>query len=130
MRQNKITKPTSRCGLNCDDCPAHIATMKNDDLLRQKTADVWNTKYNAAGRIPVTKEDINCLGCLSLTDPVYKHCKECGVRICAIEKGIKNCGECAEYNTCPKISSLHKYIPEGKKVCDKYRKEISSTSDV
>jgi len=122
-----MTKITSRCGLDCDVCPAHIVTIKNDDSLRQKTADDWNKKYNAAGRIPITKDDINCLGCLSLTDSVYKHCKECGVRICAIEKGIKNCGECAEYKACQKISSLHKYIPEGKEVCDNYQKEIISS---
>ena len=118
MPQEKNTVATSRCGLDCYTCPAYIATVTNDYALRQKTNDEWNKKYNATGRVPITKEDINCLGCLSLTGPIYKHCHECGIRICAVEKHIQNCGSCKEYHTCPKIAALHKLIPEGKKVCD------------
>jgi len=125
MRGDKVIKATSRCGLDCNKCSAYIATVTNDDKLRQKTADEWNKRYNATGRLPILKEDVNCLGCLSLVNPIYKHCKECGVRICGLEKGIQNCGECIEYNTCPKISSLHKQIPEAKEICDKVN-EINS----
>jgi hypothetical protein len=124
MKQSKI-KFTSRCGLNCEKCSAYIATVTNDDELREVTTIEWNKKYNATGRLPVTKADINCLGCLSLINPIYKHCKECGVRKCALKKGIKNCGECINYKSCPKISSLHQRIPEGKKVCDIINKIIS-----
>lgn len=119
MSQDKTHKPSSRCGLDCIACPAYIATLTNDDLLRKKTADEWNKRYNATGRIPITEKDINCLGCLSHVDPIYKHCKECGVRLCGVEKGVQNCGGCSDYKGCPKISSLHKHIPEGKTVCEK-----------
>lgn len=122
------SKITSRCGLNCNDCPAFITTTTNNDELRQETADEWNERYNATGRSPITKEDINCLGCLSVIEPVYKHCKECKVRICGIEKEIQNCGECSDYKTCTKISSLHEQIPEGKEICDKVNEVIKSTS--
>jgi len=128
MRQGKISKITSRCGLDCKKCAAYIATITNDDRLREITANKWNKKYNVAGRSPVTKDDINCLGCLSLVHPVYKHCKECGVRNCGLKKGIQNCGECNDYKSCPKISSLHQRIPEGKKICDMVNKKIYSSS--
>lgn len=118
MLQDKTIKVSSRCGLDCNKCPAFVATITNDDRLRQKTAGEWNQRYNATGRLPITKEDIHCLGCLSTIEPIYKHCKECGVRVCAIEKDVQNCGECADYKTCSKVASLHKQIPEGKEVCD------------
>jgi hypothetical protein len=120
MPQDKTAKITSRCGLNCEECPAFIATKTNNDELRQKTALEWDKLYNPSGNNPVTKEDINCTGCLSTTEPLYKHCKDCGVRLCGIEKGVKNCGQCVEYQTCEKVAALHKFIPEGKAFCDKF----------
>lgn len=122
MPQDKITKAVSRCGLDCNKCPAYIATITNNDILRQNTAVEWNKRYNATGRLLITKEDINCLGCLSMIEPIYRHCKECGVRMCGLEKGVQNCGECIDYKTCSKVSSLHKRIPEGKEICDKVSK--------
>jgi len=122
MPKGKITKATSRCGLDCNKCSAYIATVTNDDALREKTATEWNEKYNAPGCEPITENDIRCLGCLSVIEPIYKHCKECSVRVCGLEKNVQNCGECLNYKICPKIASLHKQIPEGKKVCDEVNK--------
>ena len=127
MKQNKISQANSRCGLNCHQCPAYIATVTNNDDLRQKTATEWNKRYNTTGRRPISKDDINCLGCLSIINPVYKHCKECGVRMCGIEKRVQNCGECNQYTSCPKIASLHKQIPKGKLICDEISKIDTKT---
>jgi len=107
------------CGLRCDQCGAYLATIKNDDNLREKTAKEWNKRYNADGREPITEKDINCLGCLSETGPIYRHCKECGVRKCGLARKVKNCGLCSDYKTCQTIKSLHKVITDGKIVCDK-----------
>ena len=30
------------CGLDCEKCEARIATMNNDDALRQKVAKEWS----------------------------------------------------------------------------------------
>ncbi len=123
MGKNKKNNVVSLCGLNCYESPAYIATINDDDRLREKTASEWNKRYQATGRLPVTKDEINCLSCLSLKEPVYRHCKECGVRKCGLEKGLQNCGECGDYENCPKIASLHELIPEGKAVCDAVGKE-------
>ena len=32
------------CGLDCEKCEARIATMNNDDALRQKVAKEWSRK--------------------------------------------------------------------------------------
>ena len=30
------------CGLNCETCEARIATVNNDDTLREKVAALWS----------------------------------------------------------------------------------------
>ena len=47
------------CGLDCEACDARIATMTNDNSLREKTAALW-TKLNG---VPITPEMIRCTGC-------------------------------------------------------------------
>jgi len=40
------------CGLNCATCEARIATVNNDDELRQATAEKWRTQYNTPNITP------------------------------------------------------------------------------
>ena len=47
------------CGLDCETCDARIATITNDNALREKTAALW-TKLNG---VTITPEMINCTGC-------------------------------------------------------------------
>ena len=46
------------CGLDCEKCDARIATIANDNTLREKTAALW-TKLNGVTILP---ETINCTG--------------------------------------------------------------------
>ena len=46
------------CGLDCEQCDARIATLNDDNDLREKTAQLWS-KLNDA---PITTEMINCMG--------------------------------------------------------------------
>ena len=46
------------CGLDCEKCDARIATLTNDNALREKTAALW-TKLNGVTILP---EMINCTG--------------------------------------------------------------------
>lgn len=43
------------CGLDCETCDARIATLTNDNTLREKTAALW-TELNG---VPITAEMIN-----------------------------------------------------------------------
>ena len=36
------------CGLDCEKCEARIATMNNDDALRQKVAKEWSVMNEVA----------------------------------------------------------------------------------
>lgn len=44
------------CGLDCESCDARIATLTNNNALREKTAALW-TKLNG---VTITPEMINC----------------------------------------------------------------------
>lgn len=102
------------CGLDCATCPTFIATENDDDALREKTAKKWAEEFDSPDLKP---EDMNCLGCLSLVEPLFQHCHNCEIRKCGLEKGVKNCGECDEY-PCEKTTNFHKLAPEAEKVCD------------
>ena len=41
------------CGLDCENCAARIATVNNDDELREKTAKEWSVLNNTP-EIPST----------------------------------------------------------------------------
>ena len=47
------------CGLDCERCEARLATVNNDDSLRQEIAHEWSELNGAE----ITPEMINCSGC-------------------------------------------------------------------
>lgn len=48
------------CGLDCEGCDTRIATVRNDNELREKTARKWSVMNNAP---EITAATINCMGC-------------------------------------------------------------------
>lgn len=84
------------CGLNCEQCDARIATMNNDDDLREKTAKLW-TELNG---VTITKDMINCVGCCAdgIKTP---YCESlCPIRKCAMGKKYISCRDCSELEKC------------------------------
>ncbi len=72
------------CGLNCEECDAYIATINDNQALREKTAKLW-AELNQA---PILPEHIDCEGCrVDGRKTIY--CESlCGIRQCALQKGI------------------------------------------
>lgn len=103
-----MEKLISCCGLDCNACDAKIATLANDNNLREKVAEKWRTQYNAAG---ITADMINCTGC---TEPgaKFNHCSQCEIRKCALSKNFKTCAECDKLETCDIVKSVYQYVPE------------------
>ena len=95
------------CGLDCEKCDAYIATVNDDEALREKTAKLW-AELN---RAPILPEHINCEGCR--TDGVKTvFCDSmCGIRKCALEKGVAICGDCPELETCSTVGSIIEQNP-------------------
>ena len=96
------------CGLNCANCDARIATIKNDDELRKTTANKWRVAFNAPD---ITAAMINCTGCRE-EGVKFNHCDMCEIRNCVKSKGYSTCGDCDEMETCTIVSGVHKYAPE------------------
>lgn len=92
----------SYCGLDCEKCDAYIATIKNDDELRKKTAELWS-KYNG---VEINPSDINCLGCKQdgIKTPFCAYM--CEIRKCAIESKFPHCGQCTKLKDCSKIKMI------------------------
>ena len=90
------------CGLNCETCEARIATMHNDDALREKVAKLWS-ELNG---VEITPEMINCTGC-RIDGVKTPYCESlCPIRQCAMERKVSTCGTCAEVRSCEKVGMI------------------------
>ena len=102
----KIMKNTNQligcCGLDCEKCDARIATLTNDNALREKTAALW-TKLNG---VTITLEMINCTGC-RIEGAKTPFCdKLCPVHNCVREKKLATCADCGERAGCPTLGQI------------------------
>ncbi len=90
------------CGLDCETCEAHIATVNNDDSLRQKVSKHWS-ELNG---VEITPEMINCHGCRRDGLKTYFCSSLCPIRQCAMGKKVETCGGCEEMDTCEKLKMI------------------------
>lgn len=99
------------CGLDCAACDAYLATVHDDQALREKTAALWSELNQA----PILPEHISCLGCRG--DGVKTvFCEHlCAVRQCALQKGVTSCGGCPELERCPTVRAVIQNSPDAKK---------------
>ena len=95
------------CGLDCETCDARIATLTNDNVLREKTAELW-TKLNG---VMITPEMINCTGC-HIEGVKTPFCdKLCPVHNCVREKGLDTCVDCRKMEECPTLGQIDANSP-------------------
>ena len=97
-----MEKMIAYCGLDCEQCDAYIATVNNDDALREKTAKLWS-ELNKTVILP---EQINCMGCRA--DGVKTvFCQSlCPIRQCATKRKVKTCNQCSGMTKCEKIQAF------------------------
>jgi len=99
MIENKMI---AYCGLDCERCDAYIATLKNDNVLREKVAKLWS-ELNG---VEITSEMINCQGCRA-DGAKTPYCENlCGIRQCALGKQYDTCGNCSKILSCSKVSMI------------------------
>jgi len=109
------------CGTNCAECEAYQATQANDTAAIERIAGEWGKTYN----IEIKPEHVWCDGCMAAGNRKCSYCPVCHVRLCAIEKNVPTCAQCADY-PCP---SLQKHFeqeqdPQLKQNLDAIRKEF------
>lgn len=107
------------CGLICSECPAFIATKKDDDELRAKTAEQWSREFGEE----IKPESINCDGCLSVNGRHINYCNVCDVRKCGSDRRVINCAYCDEYG-CEKITKFFNSAPNAKANLEEIRKNM------
>ncbi len=99
-----MKKLIAYCGLDCETCDAYIATINDDDELREKTAKMWSEMNNA----PITADMINCAGCRT-NGVKTPFCQDmCEIRKCALKKEFDTCGNCSELDSCETVGVIIK----------------------
>lgn len=98
------------CGLDCEKCDAYLATLHDDQALREKTAKLW-AELNQA---PILPEHINCQGCREDGAKTFFCESLCAVRRCALERGMTTCGACPELETCRTVAAILSENPEAR----------------
>ena len=77
------------CGLDCERCEARLATVNDDDALRERVAKLWS-ELNG---VEIT---VKTPFCDSL----------CEIRHCALAKHMETCGSCGEMDRCEKLAMI------------------------
>ncbi len=99
------------CGLDCESCDARIATVSNDDGLREETARKWSVMNNAP---EITAATINCMGCRG-DGAKFAYCSDyCEIRKCVYGKGFSTCGDCKELDSCQVVGAVLQHAPGAK----------------
>lgn len=73
------------CGLDCETCDARVATLNNDNALREKTAKLWSQ----LNEVPITPDMINCLGCRTEGVKTPFCDKLCPIRQCVLKRALQ-----------------------------------------
>lgn len=84
------------CGLDCEQCDARIATMTDDEALRERTAALW-TKLNG---VEITPAMISCAGCRAEGAKTPFCDALCMIRRCVREKELETCADCGRMDGC------------------------------
>lgn len=96
------------CGLDCEKCDAYIATINDDQALREKTAKLWS-ELNST---PILPEHINCKGCRADGVKTVFCDSLCGIRQCASKQGVATCGDCPKTDKCQTVAMIISNNPE------------------
>jgi hypothetical protein len=116
--EKKEERIIAYCGIVCSECPAYIATQKNDDALRAETAKKWSEMFKS----DIKAADINCDGCPAESPRLFNYCAMCEIRKCAREKENSTCADCPKYS-CKKLDDFLAHVPEARKVLEELRRK-------
>ncbi|MFW9784779.1 MAG: DUF3795 domain-containing protein [Candidatus Heimdallarchaeota archaeon] len=112
-----MSKIIAYCGITCSNCPAYIATQKNDKNALQEVSKTWSS-----GEMKFSPEELLCDGCIS-NQRLFSWCEKCDIRNCAREKDLKNCAYCKNY-PCETLENVFGKDVSAKETLD----EIKSSS--
>ncbi|HNW99816.1 MAG TPA: DUF3795 domain-containing protein [Candidatus Cloacimonadota bacterium] len=92
------------CGINCGNCDAYKATMAKDEAWKKEIAEKWSQGFGQE----MTPEMVTCESCMQ-GETVIGFGHQCKVRLCAKEKGLNHCAECADF-PCSVLNDWHAHM--------------------
>jgi hypothetical protein len=111
-----MSEMISYCGLTCTECPAYIATQKDDMEAAASVAEEWGKQFG----MEVLPESVLCDGCKSEAGKLCGYCNICAVRACGIERTVVTCAQCEDYG-CETLRACPAYIERGKETLERLR---------
>ena len=105
---SEINPSIAYCGLDCQTCPIHVATLELDESKRQgmrtSIAKFCSEQYG----MNLSPEDVNdCDGCRANTGRLFSGCLYCEIRACAMNRKLETCAYCDDY-ICEKLQKHFK----------------------
>jgi hypothetical protein len=117
-------KMISYCGLVCETCPIHLATLEEDILRKaEMRADIANQLSRIYGTTPKPEIVTDCDGCKINNGRLFTGCTDCEIRNCAINKKLANCAYCRDY-ICEKLERHYKYDPGSRDRLEEIRRNF------
>jgi hypothetical protein len=81
-------------------------------------AEKWRQEFNSP---EITADSILCDGCPGTNGGRrIGYCATCEIRACALERGVANCGHCADY-ACEKLEGFFAHAVDARAVLDGIR---------
>ncbi len=112
------------CGLDCESCPIHQATLEADparqQAMRQSIAELCSVQY---GMNLQAEEVTDCDGCRANTGRLFSGCAQCAIRACIRSKNLESCAYCPHY-ACEKLLKHFELDPLAKDRLDQIRTQI------
>ena len=110
----------SYCGLDCSGCPAYQATQAGDMEELARVAKEWSEQF----KMEIPPESIVCDSCKTGEGARRSsYCSICGVRACAVERGVETCAHCEDYG-CETLQGCPAFRAGGKATLDKIREDL------
>ncbi len=101
------------CGLVCDTCPIHLATLEPDPrqrrVMREDIARLLRQVYGMPTAVAAIDD---CDGCHA-GGRLYHGCAECPIRPCASARGLETCADCPDY-ACERLQQHWAHEPESR----------------
>ena len=102
------------CGLDCENCPIHLATLLEDADARTKMRiEIANMLAKVYHTIPKPEIICDCDGCKIIDGRLFTGCANCEIRKCAMNKNLENCAYCRDF-ACDKLNRHFAIDPEVK----------------
>ena len=119
-----VAEMIAYCGLTCQTCPICLATkVENKEEQRKMRIGIVQQCREQYGLDFNLEEITDCDGCAA-GGRLFTACKDCPIRKCAREKGLKNCAFCHEY-PCKDLHLFFQTEPAAKNQLERNRKNIS-----